>query len=186
MSRLSQSPVDGGRGEERVSQSAGLGRRAPEVAAGAGGLRYLPAGHRPGVGGRALRSCFSSGLVAPKGTGRLEPELRSRHPTAGRRQPLARSLPRPCRHSPGLTQPLPRRPPGALVAPAAPRSPRPRAPGNLGRPGLWSPQLLPPRESHHRPPRCADAPDQTAGLGAGANTASAPAWVALAPGCSGG
>lgn len=51
VSPLSWSRADGGQGVTRVSQPAGLGRRTPEVAAGAGALRCRPAGQRPGVGG---------------------------------------------------------------------------------------------------------------------------------------
>lgn len=97
----------------------------------------------------------------------------------GRQRQRGRSLPRPRRRSPRLTQPLPRRPPGALAVPASPRCPRPHTPGSSSLTQLWTPLQLPPRESRHRPPRRAGDPGPTAGRGAGAATASV-------PGCSGG
>lgn len=136
--------------------------------------------------GRGRWSCFPWGQVAPEGTGWPELGLRSRHPTGSRRQPSGRSLPRSSRHSPGLTQPLPRRPSGALDALAAPRCAGPRAPGSSFSPELWSPLLLLPKESRHSPPRRAGDPGRTAPPGAGVGMASAPARAALVPGCLGG
>lgn len=81
-------------------------------------------------------SCFPSGPVAPEGTGRPEPGLRSRHPTRDRLQLPGRSLLRPRRYSRGLTQPLLRRPAGALATPAPLRSPRLGARGSSGSPEL--------------------------------------------------
>lgn len=128
-------------------------------------------------GGRGRQLCFPSDPVAPEGTWR--PGLMSQHPTEERRQPPGTSLPRPRCRCRGLTQLLPRRLPGARVAPAALRCPRPRAPRSSGHPERCSPQLPPPWESRHRPPRRAGGPGQTARPGAGKRTASA-------PGCSGG
>ena len=136
--------------------------------------------------GRGRWPCFPSGSVAPEGTGRLELGLRSRHPIGERRLLPGRSLPRPRHYSPGLTQPLPRRPEGALSVLAPPRSPPAGARGSSGSPELQSPQPLPLKEILHRLPRHAGHPGLTAGPGAVANPASKPAWAALAHGSSGG
>lgn len=182
-------------GPRRMIPRGGAGFPAGEVRrphAGSGGWSgstevlagWAAAGSRGR--GRGRWSCFPSGSVAPEGTGRLEPGLRSRHPTGERRLLPGRSLPRPRHYSLGLTQPLPRRPAGALSVPAPLRSPPAGARESSGRPEPSSPQPLPLKEILHRLPRHAGHPGLTAGPGAVASPASEPAWAALAPGSSGG
>lgn len=171
VSWLSRSPADGGRREARVSQPEGLGRRAPEVAAGAGGPRCLPAEQRPGAGGGGVMFPFGPG--SPGGdreAGTEEPAPHGEETATAGPLPSPPALPLPGADAAPPPSPArsPRRPGGPslpqasraaeLRSPAAPRSP---AASSQGEPS-------PPSPTRRRPgPDCKAWSREPHALGAG-------------------